>query len=196
MVPPPIIACPACHHRVPIDPAGAPPARCPTCGQELLVDIYPALFRPPETLAIGQLALAEGEASCFYHSQKKAAVACEACGRFLCALCDVEFRGQHLCPACIQTGRTKRKDKHLENRRVMYDDIALTLAVLPPLSLIGLYFTWATAPLALFVTVRYWNAPRSVLPRTKARFILAALLAAAQVIAWGALIVALFNSIG
>jgi hypothetical protein len=134
----------------------------------------------------------EKEAGCFYHPAKKAAVACAACGRFLCALCDVEFNGQHLCPMCLEKGKTKRKIKNLENHRVCYDKIALFVA------LISMLFIWPTlisAPIVLFMVIRYWNAPRSIIPRTwnaprsiiprtKIRFILAFGIACLQIAGW------------
>ena len=45
----------------------------------------------------GERILVEGEAACFYHAEKRATVACSACGRFLCALCDLDFSDHHFC---------------------------------------------------------------------------------------------------
>ena len=36
----------------------------------------------------------------------------------------------HLCPGCLEAGQTKGKIQQLENRRVIYDNIALALAAL------------------------------------------------------------------
>ena len=33
----------------------------------------------------------DGEASCYFHAHKRAAVPCDGCGRFLCSLCDLNF---------------------------------------------------------------------------------------------------------
>ena len=97
----------------------------------------------------------------FYHPEKKAVLTCNYCGRFLCALCDVDFAGQHLCPPCIESGKKKKKIKNLENHRVLYDDVALAVAVLP---LMLCYFVVLTAPISLFIAFRYWNAPRQYHP--------------------------------
>src|SRR5438874_13754528 len=83
----------------------------------------------------------EGEAGCFYHPQKRAIIPCAACGRFLCALCDVELNDEHLCPVCLETGRKKGKLTQLETKRTLYDSSALILSVLPiiclwPLSIV------------------------------------------------------------
>jgi hypothetical protein len=88
---------------------------CPTCNASIRADVYPALFRKLPSGHTGDLVQTEKEAGCFYHPAKKAAVACSVCGRFLCALCDVEFNNRHLCPMCLEKGKTKRKIKNLEN---------------------------------------------------------------------------------
>ena len=154
---------------------------CSSCKEPIRADVYPAFYRRLPSGRTGDPLQAEKEAGCFYHPAKKAAVACSACGRFLCALCDVEFNDQHLCPACLQKGKTKRKIKNLENHRVCYDKIALFVA------LISMLFIWPTlisAPIVLFMVIRYWNAPRSIIPRTKIRFILAFGIACLQIAAW------------
>ena len=48
-----------------------------------------------------------------------------------CALCSIDFAGRHLCPACLESGKTKGKMADLENRRVLYDNIALAVSLLP-----------------------------------------------------------------
>src|SRR5689334_14173583 len=153
-------------------------APCPSCQSELQVEVFPALFRPATAGKDGESILVEGESSCFYHPQKKAVLPCSSCGRFVCALCDCELHGQHFCPACLETGRTKRKIKSLENQRTLYDSIALSLAIYP---LILFYLTFVTAPIALFIAIRYWKAPLSLVHRTKARLIAAIVLAALQI---------------
>jgi len=139
----------------------------------LLVEVFPALFRNPSTARAGEAVLVEEESSCFYHAQKKAFTVCEACGRFLCALCDLEFAGQHLCPPCMESGRRKGKIKSLENHRTLYDSVALWIALVP---LLLFPFVIVTGPIAVFVAVRYWNKPSSILPRTHIRKIIAILL--------------------
>lgn len=126
-----------------------------------------------------------GGASCFYHSEKRAVVPCDQCGRFLCALCQVEFQGQNWCPRCIQASSQKGRLAHLDASRALHDNTALALAILPVLLI---WPTIITAPVTLYLVVRYWRAPSSILPRTKIRFLVAALLALAQIAAWVGLI--------
>jgi hypothetical protein len=113
---------------------------------------------------------------------------CDACGRFLCALCDCEHQGRHFCPACLETGRTKGKVKSLENTRIRYDNIALALTLYP---LLIFYFTIITAPIALFVAIRYWKSPRGLVQPSSARFVLAIVFATLQLAGWTALGIAL-----
>jgi hypothetical protein len=163
--------------------------RCPGCGRNVQAAVFPAMDRAlPSSLpeAVG----AEGEASCFYHPQNRAAVACDGCGRFLCRLCDLEIDGRHLCSACFQTGLSAHKLENVETRRTMYDSIALALATLPAVLFWPVVFT---APAALYVVVRRWREPGSLLPRTRIRFWLAALFAVAEIVGVGVAVWALME---
>ena len=67
----------------------------------------------------------------------------------------------------------------------MYDTVALALATIPAV------FLWpvlVTAPAALWVVARRWNAPGSLVSRTRIRFYLAALFALAEIVGAGFLI--------
>jgi hypothetical protein len=156
------------------------PAACPHCGSRVRADVFPALFRRPEGQS-GESLLTDSEAGCFFHPHKKAVVPCASCGRFLCSLCDVELGGNHICPACLEAGKSKRKIKNLETHRVLYDNIALSTAILP---LIIFWFTIITAPASLYYSFRHWKSPTSILPRTKIRFIFAVLISVLQISGW------------
>ncbi len=167
--------------------------RCPDCQRWTSVIAFPALTRPAALGSTGETIVTEGEAACFYHPQKRAVVPCGFCGRFLCGLCDVELNGQHLCPSCLQSGARKGKLQALERRRVLYDDIACSLAVWPLLPFLWI-LTPATAPAALFMAIRYWKTPTSMVPRTKARFIVAIALSSLQILGWVALVSLMVSS--
>jgi hypothetical protein len=154
---------------------------CPACGISLHIEVFPALFRKTGVGRSGETILFEGESSCFYHPQKKAIHPCDSCGRFLCALCDCELNGQHFCPTCLEAGKTKGKIKGLDHERTLYDSIALTLAVGP---LIIFYFTLITAPMALFIAVRYWKSPLGLVRRSRFRFVIAIMVALIQIAGW------------
>jgi hypothetical protein len=155
--------------------------RCPDCTSAFETEIFPALFRPPAQISEAERVLIEGESTCFHHSDKKALLPCNACGRFLCALCDCELRGEHFCPSCLESGVTKGKIKSLENRRTRQDSIALTLAIAP---MLFFYITLVTAPATLYIVVRHWNDPLSIVRRTKVRFVIAAVVALLQIVGW------------
>jgi hypothetical protein len=154
---------------------------CPACGDPIRADVYPALFRKLPSGHTGDPLQAEKEAGCFYHPGKKAAVSCSVCGRFLCALCDVELNNSHLCPACLEKGKIKRKIKNLETHRVCYDKVTFFVALI---SMILIWPTIITAPVVLFMVIRYWSAPGSIIPRSKIRFILAFGIACLQIVGW------------
>lgn len=193
----PLLVCDKCKTLLP----GAAvnhlePVACPGCFAPLRAQVFPAFFRTQTAGAAAENVLSDEDASCFYHPAKKAVVPCERCGRFLCALCDIEpVPGQHVCPGCLNAAPAKPGQKAAgptalaaaalpPQRRVLHDQVALLLTLLP-VTLFGLYFSIITAPVALFLVVRYWNEPRtSVLPRTRARLIVAGILALLQIGGW------------
>jgi hypothetical protein len=156
---------------------------CLTCGSKTSALIFPAFQSDHGQARLGETLVIDTDASCFYHPQKKAEVTCDYCGRFLCGLCDVEMESKHLCPPCIESGKQKGRIKSLENRRVLYDSISLSLSIIP---MLVFYLTFITAPIALYMAIRYWNAPRSVLHRTKWRLVAAIIFSALQIAGWGA----------
>ena len=179
------IYCTGCQQELPLSIFKNEEFRpCPSCGARIYGAIFPALTKESPVSRSGETLLIDNESSCFYHPQKKAEVACEYCGRFLCALCDVEMEGKRMCPPCIESGKQKGRIKALENRRTLYDSIALSVAVLPMLIF---YLTVITAPITIYLTFRYWKTPTSILHRGKWRFVLAVIVASLQIAGWGTL---------
>ena len=175
------LGCSRCNAPIPAGDWNREHAFCASCRAPLQALVFPAFFLKPGTAGSGTPVLEAGEASCFYHPLKRAAVPCDRCGRFLCGLCQVEFLGQNWCPRCIQASSEKGQLTHLDPSRTLYDNLALMLAIVPVLLI---FATIITAPLTLYVVARYWRAPSSILPRTKIRFYIAALLATIQIGAW------------
>jgi hypothetical protein len=163
---------------------------CPGCRSSVRVEVFTALIAAPRLGSSSEQVVVEGESSCFYHPAKQASVPCDGCGRFLCSVCDIELSGRHFCPQCLESGRRKGRLQQIENRRTLYDSMALALATYP---LLIFYFTIITAPMVIYITIRYWKAPSSVIPRGKWRFIVALILATAQLAGWGALLVAILR---
>jgi hypothetical protein len=177
------INCPHCTSPVPREFYNASrEVACPICATPLRVRAYPALLRVTPQGSSGERITVEGQAACFYHPSKTAHVPCDACGRFVCALCDVELLGQHLCPACIESGRRKGSLTTLENKRVLWDNIALTTAIVP---LIVWPLTIVSAPAAIFLALYGWRKPRSLVPRRAAlNFVAAIVFALLIIVGW------------
>ena len=155
---------------------------CPACRSQLRADVYPAALRSATAAVPAEVIQTGREAGCFYHPRKRAVLACSICGRFLCALCDIELNGKHICQRCFEKGKTDRKIQGLENHRVCYDKVAFYIALF---SMLLSWLPLPTAPLVLFMTVRYWKAPRSIVSRTRIWWIAAAGLAGIQLLVWG-----------
>lgn len=174
------VACTNCKAPLPAEDLDGEFHLCPRCEQLICVHIFPAFTR--EQAAVGaEPVLVEGQASCFYHPHKSAVVTCASCGRFLCALCDVEIGDVHRCPRCLEAGRRRQQLQTLETEHTRYDRIALALTTL------ALFFwpiTLVTAPAALFLVIRYWNRRSKVLPGSRVAYVVAGLLAIAEMGGW------------
>jgi hypothetical protein len=138
---------------------------CPACRSQLSVTILPALANPPNlvTTSSGTRAV-EGEAVCFFHPEKTAAVACERCGRFLCALCDVPFGGKHLCPSCLDSSKMPELVAH----RFIWGHMAMLMGIVPLVLFCSIWFWVVTGPAAIFVALWGWKRSPSLVhgPRT------------------------------
>src|SRR5689334_14822914 len=119
------VACTNCSAPIATDLLDGIFHMCPTCQVWFRVHLFPAFATEASTPAAEPL-LIEGESSCYYHPQKKAVLGCESCGRFLCALCDIEIGGVHRCPRCLEAGKRKQELDALEMQHTRYDWIALT----------------------------------------------------------------------
>lgn len=181
------VLCPRCSFPIPPDHFAATEfAPCPDCSTPLLVRAFPALLRAPQQGTSGERITDVGQAACFYHPHKTAHVPCDACGRFVCALCDVELHGQHLCPSCVESGRRKGTLTTLENGRWLWDNIALGVAIVP--AVLCLWLAIMSSPTAIFLTFIGWRKPRSLVPRwTRTRFVIAFLFSIAALAGIGAL---------
>ena len=186
----PSLLCDKCRAVLPDALFNTPePVGCPGCHAPLLVQVFPAFYREQAGARAAESIASDEDASCFYHPRKKAVVPCGQCGRFLCALCDLELDGRHLCPGCVEAGRAAHGTLALQNGlllqgRTLHDKIALSLAA-APLFPVFLFFSLFTAPAALFMVVRYWNEPRRrPVPAGRGRLIVAGLLALTQLVGW------------
>ena len=186
------VVCPKCKTDQPLEllAAGAP-FRCPRCSSNLSVSVFPAIHRDIGPGASAEKAILDSEATCFFHTDKKAAIVCDDCGRFLCALCDVPLAGRHLCPKCIEAGREKKTLTSLETYRTSYPSLAVSLAFLP---LLVWPLTCITAPATICVVLYGWGKPPSLTGRRR-RFamILALLFALATCVGWVAVVMGIYR---
>lgn len=160
------VSCPSCGGDV------APSAQsgwqtCPYCEKRLQIRVWPVARQSSNAAA----AMAD-QATCFFHPEKAYQACCQRCGRFVCALCDLQLGSEHVCPTCFERGRTdtglnggKAEWRH---RDVLYDSIALTLGwiwvIVWPVAV-------AALPATIVLHVKYRKAPRKYLiPRSGWRF--------------------------
>lgn len=163
---------------------------CPGCGTESRTDVFKAAVRQDELQGKQQAIVLSDDAGCFYHPAKKAVTSCRSCGRFLCALCDIDMNGRHICFSCMEAGMEKETARNMETYRFLPDGLAIRLSTLPLLSVIFSFFTCVTAPFCIYYIIRHWNAESGITPRRKKlRFVLAFLFSAAQTAVWVGIIV-------
>ena len=188
------VRCPKCLQPLPLDLLSAGGASaCPSCRTGLEVLVFPAIHRQIGRGTAGETALIADETTCFFHSEKKAAAVCDTCGRFLCTLCDVPVGGVHLCPKCVEAGRTKNTLTTFESYRTSYPSLALTFAFLP--MVICWPVTLVTAPATVFLVVVGWRKPPSVTGRRRRGALIAALLMAfMQCAGWVAVFFGVFTA--
>ena len=161
------VACPSCGS--PVTPVEAPGVwqSCPYCRKRLRIGVWPVARQKTNAAS----AMPE-QATCFFHPEKAFEACCQRCGRFLCALCDLQLGAEHVCPTCFERGRTdagrSRGTAEWRHRDVLYDSIALTIGW-------GWILVWpliiAALPATIVLHVKFRKAPRSYLiPRSGWRF--------------------------
>jgi len=159
--------CPSCNGEVTQAQTQNGWQSCPYCEKLLSVRVWPVV-RANTNAAV---ALSD-QATCFFHPDKAFQACCQRCGRFVCALCDLQLGAEHVCPACFERGRgnstadaSKAEWRH---RDVLYDSIALTVGW-------GWILFWPTIvaalPTVIVLHVKFRKAPRSsLIPRYGWRF--------------------------
>ena len=161
------VPCPSCGGDVAPGGTQAGWQSCPYCEKRLQIRAWP-VTRNSANAATAM----PGQATCFFHPDKAFRACCKRCGRFVCALCDLQLGAEHVCPTCFERGRVdaglnggKVEWRH---RDVLYDSIAATVGW-------GWILVWpvlvVALPTAIILHVKYRKAPRSYLiPRSGWRF--------------------------
>ncbi len=159
------VSCPSCLGD--IAPLGPDWQTCPYCDKRLQVRLWPVV-RPNSKASTA----VSDQATCFFHPDKAFQACCQRCGRFVCALCDLQLGAEHVCPTCFERGRgapgSEAGKAEWRYRDVLYDSIALTVGW-------GWILFWPTLiaaiPAVIFLHIKYRKAPRSYLiPRRGWRF--------------------------
>lgn len=161
------IACPNCNGEVTPPETETGWHNCPYCQKMLQFRLWPVVRQNSSAVAA-----MPNQATCFFHPEKAFQACCQRCGRFVCALCDLQLGAEHVCPTCFERGRAasgldggKAEWRH---RDVLYDSISITLGwswiLIWPVIVVAF-------PAAVFLHVKYRKAPRSYLiPRSGWRF--------------------------
>ena len=167
--------------------------RCAACGVAQRWELFPAFSAPPEEAARAEAIVAAAEeAACAFHAGKRAVGACQRCGLFVCSLCELTLGEERICPTCLEAGVKKGKLKNLENHRFLWDRLALMLVTYP---LLLFYFTLLTAPVAVFIALRFWKAPTSIVRPGKTRMAVALAVALLEIGGWAVLILVIIASL-
>lgn len=185
------LLCPKCQAHLPDSlpfPGAARP--CPKCHAPVEGLVFPAYHRPSNPGKAAEAIITAEDAGCFYHPQSRATVPCDICGRFLCALCDIELNGGHICPGCVETGRKKSLMPGLDGDRVLYGRIALMVALLP---ILIWPFTIVTGPAAVFMGIYGWTKKGRLTGDGHAGHVIAILLGLIQSVIWVFVIINIFR---
>lgn len=167
------LPCPKCRGAF-TPPATGLEMDCPHCRAPLLVAAFPVLGRGLG-VAVAAAATAGDEAECFFHPGRLAAGLCGGCGRFLCALCDVEFAGGHWCPKCLADAR-RQASASFPQTRARHDHHVWLLLLL---SLLAFPVAVATGPATIAYALWAWRRPPSLVVASRRRLALAIPLALA-----------------
>ena len=163
-----MFACPSCGEVSPRDLANRMmPGRCPSCRATSRLHVFPTLFRPSQAGKRAESAALDGDSTCFYHPGKRAAVICDGCGAFLCALCDMPAGDGHVCPRCLERGRAPETSDAPIPAHTRYDQIAASLGLFALLG-IGMCFpALILGPLAIGLGLKSLLANRGPIPYTR-----------------------------
>lgn len=151
---------------------------CLRCQQPFEFVGFPALTME-RTVVKAAAASLEAGASCFFHDENAAVETCGHCGRFLCAVCAVDLGEGVTCPTCI--AQKRKAAPEAVDSRLLYDHLAMTVAGLP---LLFWPITLVTAPVALGLGIVGWRMPLSLTGGSRARLVIAMVLAAIEIVGW------------
>src|SRR6202007_607093 len=140
---------------------------CPFCQKRLQIRFWRTVRQNTSAAAA-----IPDQAACVFHPDKGFQACCQRCGRFVCALCDLQLGAEHVCPTCFERGRgnsgADTGKAEWRHRDVLYDSIALTGG--------GVWILFwptivAAIPTVIVLHIKFRKAPRSsLIPRYGWRF--------------------------
>lgn len=156
--------------------------RCRSCKTiQNVIATFPALHKVSEEQFIGETLITDEDASCFFHPEKKAALPCHDCGRFICSLCDVNMDDKHFCPTCLNNEADKKEEGIFVKKMIQYDSLAMSISIL---SFLMWPITCITMFVVFFMCFKFWNKKPSLVRNNKWRFVVAFLIATGQLVGW------------
>lgn len=134
-------------------------------------------------------------ASCFYSPEKLATGECRNCGAWISEEWTARWGAEVYCLKCLEHLRQRGADASFAEGIVLWDSVALFLALVP-YSLVLTFVGFFTAPAALFLTVRHWGSPRSMVHVWRWRFVVAVVMSVLMLGILGAIIVGAITAKG
>lgn len=174
------LSCLKCGTLLELDPkAGSSELHCTACDIDQHYFLFPSFGSRIKPGQRAELAVADGEGTCFFHPTKRAQVPCDLCGRFLCALCDLDLAGQHLCSSCLPAAQKKGQLAHLDRRRFLPHSAAISLVIC---SLLVIPLAVILAPIAIYFAARTLRGESGLVTRGRWQAVLCILTAIAEFI--------------
>ena len=157
---------------------------------------FPAITEKVESIELSSQVKLSEESACYFHEDKKAQCACSQCGRYLCALCDIEFNNEHICSSCIHSNKSKDKAGQYETKRVLHGSIALFVVFAPFATLVLYVFAFLLAPFNIIYLIVTWKKPGPMYSNFKWRNWLAMIGSVAIVVGMIIGMIAIFSNLG
>ena len=159
-------------------------------GSAHTVHLFPAVIRKQAKVE-AEVAMEGGLSTCFFHPKLPATAICDVSGRMICDLCKTDYNGKTVSFEALQSLIGKGGSVEKERTRTKWDDIALSMVILPILFAPAVAIT---APIALGICLFQWRkGPTSLVRRSRWRYVVAAILASLEICGVGFFI---YNMIG
>ena len=177
--------CPRCNWEQPGVAVGVPGEhKCRYCGTVFEESIFPAVLNEFSPVAVQDAEIGSGEARCYFHDGRVAAVVCDGCGVYLCPLCDLNIADGHYCSNCLT--KIKNESTDLLNRVLFVDTLLLWFSVL---STMIIYLTFIFDIAIIIMCFRFWGTVRQPYKkRGNWRFLLAGTISAVKILAFISLV--------